>query len=117
MTFIVLIHLSIYCNTYKSFPLKLFQPIEPPSPARMMLLLLPLLLFLDLGLTQALVKPGREQPNVSKKIVLENQDLTYNSLTDENKAMTLSYPLPPALFRGRKPDTGEPSSHFNESPI
>ena len=114
----------IYFHCYISFPLQLLQPIKLLSPARMVLLLVHLLLLLDLGQTQALVKPGRGQ--LSQEMMLGDQDLNNNSLTDEDEAMTLSYLLPPAwglgaLFRGRKPDTGEPISHFNvrpyESPI
>ena len=73
----------------------------PASQARMVLLLLPLLLIL-----------GRFwQPTVGQKMVSGDQNLTSNSLTHEDEALTLYYLLPPAwglgaLFRGRKPDTG-----------
>ena len=54
----------------------------------MVLLLLPLLLLLDLAQTQAWGKLW--QPTVRQEIVLEDQDLTYNSLNKEDQAMTNS---------------------------
>ena len=109
-----LLHISIDFNCYLSFPYTAPPPIDPPSPASMVSLLLPLLLLRDLGQTQAWGKFW--QPTVRQKMVLGDQNLTSNSLTDENKAMTFSYPLPPALFRGRKTDTGKPISHSNVRP-
>ena len=82
----------------------------------MVVLLLPLLLLLHLDLTQALAKIW--QPSARQKMMLGDHNLTYNSLANEDLAMTISHPLPPALirFRGRKPDTGEPTSHLNVRP-
>ena len=80
----------------------------------MVLLLLPLLFLLDLGQTQALAKFWH--PTIRQKMVLGDQNLTCNSPINEDQAMTISYLLPPALFRERKPDTGEPMSHFNARP-
>ena len=80
----------------------------------MVLLLLPLLLLLDLGQTQALTKFWH--PTIRQKMVLGDQNLTCNSLINEDQARTISYLLPPVLFRERKSETGEPMSHLNVRP-
>ena len=94
-----LIHISIDCYCYISFPLQLLQPIEPLSRTRMVLLLLPLLILLDLGQTQALAETEQGQPT-------DNQEIqTYNPLATEDPATILFSLLPPyleALVRERR---------------
>ena len=70
------------------------------SPARMVVLLLPLLLLLHLDQAQALAKPEQGKPTI-KQIFW----LTYSFLTKKDQAMFLSLLLPPylgALFRSTK---------------
>ena len=87
---------SIVCQLYISYPPQLLQPIEPPSPAKMMLLLLPLLLLLDLGHTLALTILA----------LLEADQVLMILWLTSNAPLQLSAVLPPTLgvlFRGKKP--------------